>query len=98
MSWLGRIFWAVLALLVFLFAALAVNQDQIALQFVTWRTPQWSVFWWLLLAFSLGLLVGLIGVAWSTTRLSLRNRRMSKRLAAAEQELSDLRTAGIIED
>ena len=28
MSWLGRLFWAVLALLVFLFAALAVNQDR----------------------------------------------------------------------
>ena len=62
MSWLGRLFWALLALLVFLFATLAVNQDQIALQFVTWRTPELSVFWWLLLAFSVGLLIGLIGV------------------------------------
>ena len=95
MSWLGKLFWAVLALLVFLFAALAVNQDQIALQFVTWRTPQWSVFWWLLLAFSLGLLVGLIGLLWSTARLSLRNRRLSKRLASAEQELGKLRDLGV---
>jgi len=95
MSWLGKLFWAVLALLVFLFAALAVNQDQIALQFVTWRTPQWSVFWWLLLAFSFGLLVGLLGLAWSTTRLSLRNRRLTKRLATAEQELGKLRALDI---
>ena len=91
MNWLGRLFWAVLALLVFLFAALAVNQEQIALQFITWRTPQLSMFWWLLLAFSLGLIVGLIALAWSTTRLSLRNRRATKRLAAAEQELGKLR-------
>jgi hypothetical protein len=53
------------------------------------------VFWWLLLAFSLGLLVGLIGLVWSTTRLSLRNRRLTKRLATAEQELGKLRALGV---
>jgi uncharacterized integral membrane protein len=91
MSWLGRLFWAVLAVGVFLFAALAVNQDRIALQFVTWRTPEWSVFWWLLLAFLFGLLLGLLGIAWSTARLSLRNRRVSKRLNEAERELARIR-------
>ena len=95
MNWLGRLFWALLALLVFLFAALAVNQEQIALQFVTWRTPQLSVFWWLLLAFSAGLLIGLIGVAWSTTRLSLKNRGLNKRLTNTERELNKLQQAGL---
>ncbi len=95
MSWLGRLFWALLALLVFLFATLAVNQDQIALQFVTWRTPELSVFWWLLLAFSAGLLIGLIGVAWSTTRLSLKNRGLNKRLTNTERELTKLQQAGL---
>lgn len=93
MSWLGRLFWAVLAVGVFLFAALAVNQDKIALHFVTWQTPQWSVFWWLLLAFLLGLLLGLLGIAWSTARLSLRNRRINKRLNDAEREIARLRRA-----
>jgi len=86
-SWLGRLFWATLAVFVFLFAALAVNQDKIALQFVTWRTPEWSVFWWLLLAFLLGLLLGLLGILWSTARLSLRNRRIGKQLNDAQREL-----------
>lgn len=97
MSWLGRLFWAVLALLVFLFAALAVNQDEIALQFVTWRTPEISMFWWLLAAFALGLTLGLVGVAWSTTRLSLRNRRLTKRLGVAEAELGKARETGLID-
>lgn len=95
MNWLGRLFWALLALLVFLFAALAVNQEQIALQFVTWRTPEASVFWWLLAAFAAGLLVGLIGIAWSTTRLSLRNRGLNKRLTNTERELNKLQQAGL---
>jgi uncharacterized membrane protein YciS (DUF1049 family) len=97
MSWLGRLFWLVLALLVFLFSVLAVNQDVIALQFVTWRTPEISMFWWLLAAFALGLLLGLLGVAWSTARLSLRNRRLTRRLGAAETELGKARQAGSID-
>jgi uncharacterized membrane protein YciS (DUF1049 family) len=93
MNWLGRLFWALLALVVFLFAALAVNQEQIALQFVTWHTPEVSVFWWLLAAFSAGLLIGLIGVAWSTTRLSIKNRGLNKRLTKTERELNKLQQA-----
>ena len=93
MSWLGKLFWALLAILTFVFAALAVNQETIALQLVTWRTPELSVFWWLLLAFVSGLAVGMVGIAWSTTRLSLKNRGLNKRLSKAEKELDKLQQA-----
>jgi uncharacterized membrane protein YciS (DUF1049 family) len=86
-SWLGRLFWVVLAILVFLFAVLAVNQDPVILRFVTWQSPELSVFWWLLGAFLAGLGVGVIGIAWSTVRLRLRNRRLGKALKQAEQAL-----------
>ena len=62
MAWLARLFWGAVALLVFFFAALAVNQEQIALAFIVWETPSISVFWWLLAAFTLGLLLGLLGI------------------------------------
>ncbi len=88
MSWLGKLFWVVLAILTFCFAVLAVNQEAISLRFVTWQTPAVSVFWWLLIAFAMGLSLGAIGIAWSTARLSLRNRRLNKRLGQAEQALS----------
>ena len=88
MSWLGKLFWVVLAILTFCFAVLAVNQDTISLRFVTLQTPEVSVFWWLLTAFALGLALGAIGIAWSTARLSLRNRRLHKRLGQAEEALS----------
>ena len=95
MSWLARLFWAVLALMVFFFAVLAVNQDKVALQFVTWRTPEVSVFWWILIAFALGLLLGLLGITVSTMRLSLRNRRLSKQLGSAESELTRIRNISV---
>ncbi|MFP6816457.1 MAG: lipopolysaccharide assembly protein LapA domain-containing protein [Pseudomonadales bacterium] len=86
MAWLSRFFWAAVALLVFFFAALAVNQEHIALEFIVWETPRISVFWWLLAAFALGLLLGLLGITVLSTRFGFRNRALSKRLEESERE------------
>ena len=91
MTWLAKLFWAVLAILLFFLAALAVNQEPVALHFLNWQTPEWSVFWWLLAAFGLGLLMGLFGITVLTTRLSLRNRKLTRQLGHAEQELHKVR-------
>ena len=91
MSWLARAFWAVLAIVVFFLAAFAVNQEQISLRFLTWETPAYSVFWFLLGAFLAGLLLGLLGITVLTTRLSLKNRKLTRQLGNAEQELHKVR-------
>lgn len=91
MAWLMRFFWAAVALLVFFFAALAVNQEHITLEFLLWQTPQLSVFWWLLAAFALGLLLGLLGITVSSTRLGFKVRSLSKRLEESESELRRVR-------
>lgn len=91
MSWLARLFWAVLAIILFFLAALAVNQEPVSLHFLTWKTPEWSVFWWLLAAFGLGLLLGLLGITVLTTRLSFKNRKLARQLGNAEQELHKVR-------
>ena len=45
----------------FLFAALAVNQEQVALTFAVWQTPfTLSIFWWLLAALVIGILLGVL--------------------------------------
>ena len=93
MSWLARVFWALLAIILFFLAALVVNQEPVALRFLTWQTPSLSVFWWLLAAFGLGLLMGLLGITVLTTRLSLKNRKLSRQLGNAEQELHKVRKA-----
>lgn len=91
MAWLTRLFFGILAILLFFLAALAVNQAPIALHFLAWQTPELSVFWWLLIAFVGGLLLGLLGITVLLSRQSLRNRRLSKQLAQSERELADLR-------
>ncbi|MGD8832887.1 MAG: lipopolysaccharide assembly protein LapA domain-containing protein, partial [Pseudomonadales bacterium] len=91
MSALARLFWVTLAVIAFFLAALAVNQEPVVLHFLSWQTPSLSVFWWLLAAFLLGLLLGLLGITVLTTRLSLKNRKLTKQLGNAEQELHRVR-------
>lgn len=95
MSWLSRLFWVSLAVVFFFLAALAVNQEPVVLHFLTWQTPSISVFWWLLAAFGLGLLLGLLAITVLTTRLSLRNRKLSRQLGQAEQELHRVRSLSL---
>ena len=49
---LRRVMIGIALLLVALLAALAVNQEPVSLRFLVWHTPQWSVFWWLFIAFA----------------------------------------------
>ncbi len=97
MSWLARLFWAALAIAGFFLAALVVNQEPVILRFLNWQTPELSVFWWLLAAFLLGLLLGLLGITVLTTRLSLRNRKLARQLGQAEQELRKVRSLALHE-
>lgn len=95
MSWLARLFWVSLAVVFFFLAALAVNQEPVVLHFLTWQTRSLSVFWWLLAAFGLGLLLGVLAFAVFATRLRLKNRRLSKQLGHAEQELHRVRNLSL---
>ncbi len=90
MTWLRRALAVLLALVLFLFAVVAVNQDQISLRFLAWQTPAVSVFWWLLISLLLGLLLGLAAAAGVIARRSLRNRRLSRQLQSAHEELQRL--------
>lgn|SRR5690606_1608423 len=91
MKTLARLFWAALAVVLFCFALLAVNQTQVALRFLEWQTPEVSVFWWLLLAFLLGLFVAALGFGLASLRMRLRQRALNKELDAARRELERLR-------
>ena len=90
MTWLRRAVAVLLALVLFLVAVVAVNQDQISLRFLAWQTPALSVFWWLLISLLLGLLLGLAAAAGVIARRSLRNRRLSRQLQSANEELQRL--------
>ncbi|HEX7034731.1 MAG TPA: LapA family protein [Pseudomonadales bacterium] len=91
MKTLARLFWVALAVVLFCFALLAVNQTQVALRFLEWQTPEVSVFWWLLLAFLLGVIVAALGFGLASLRMRLRQRALNKELDASRRELERLR-------
>ncbi len=73
----------------FLFAALAVNQEQVALTFAVWRTPfTLSIFWWLLSALVVGIALGALYGGWVNVRYRFANRRLRKALDKAQQQLA----------
>ena len=85
MTWLKSLLFVCVLILVFLFAALAVNQQQVALSFVRWETPfTLSIFWWLFLALMLGLLMGWLYNLVRHLPLRMQVRKLKKSLAAAE--------------
>ncbi len=90
MTWLKTLFFVCLLLLVFVFAALAVNQQQVALSFVRWQTPfTLSIFWWLLMALLLGIFLGWFYNWVRYLPLRMQLRRLKKSLAAAESALGE---------
>ena len=65
----------------FLFAALAVNQEQVALTFAVWQTPfTLSIFWWLLSALDWYRYLALLYGSWVNMRYRFANRRLRKAL------------------
>ena len=63
------------------FSAIAANQEEISLRFAVWETPfKISVYWWLLIAFGLGIFIGLLNTFFVNAGLRLENKRIHKKL------------------
>ena len=63
------------------FSAIASNQEEIALRFAVWETPfEISVYWWLLIAFGLGIFIGLLNTFFVNAGLRRENKRLNKKL------------------
>ena len=82
-----RILAALIASALFLFAVIAVNQEQVSLRFLTWRSPEWSLYWWLLIAFLAGAAVGAAALLPGRARGALRVRRLGKALDEAKRQV-----------
>lgn len=75
MARIWRLLAGLAAVALFLFALIAVNQEAVSIRFLVWRTPEWSLFWWLLIAFSAGLALGALASLPARIRGALRQRR-----------------------
>ncbi len=91
-KWLVRL----LILVVFITALLAAsdNSSEVPLTFLDWQTPAWPVSWWVLSAFLLGTLFGILLNFVSNTRLRLDARKANKSVQKTVLELDRVKSAG----
>ncbi|MDX1755659.1 MAG: LapA family protein [Marinobacter sp.] len=88
-------FRKVLILLVVLFLALLAlvfslnNQMAVSLNFLLFETPPHGVAVWIILAFILGALSGILITLLATVRSKVSRRQLQKRLTRAERALAD---------
>ena len=75
MARIWRLLAGLAAVALFLFALIAVNQEEVSIRFLVWRTPEWSLFWWLLIAFLAGVAVGTLASLPSRIKGALRRRK-----------------------
>jgi uncharacterized membrane protein YciS (DUF1049 family) len=79
-------------LMVFVLAAVAVNQQELTLSFALWQTPfALSMFWWLLAAFLLGLFFGALTLLWVSGKYRFRERQLRRDLEKANADLARCR-------
>lgn len=96
MKWVKTAVLIIAVLLAFTIAALAVNQQEVTLTFAIWETPfGLSMFWWLLAAFIIGLLFGLLNAMWVNLKYRVQLRKLRQSLAQSASELERLRSLSV---
>jgi uncharacterized membrane protein YciS (DUF1049 family) len=83
--WITAIAFTVAALIGVL--AVVDNRDHVALHFLAWATPEISVYWWLVSAFALGVIVGWISAGVRIVRAVAGNRRLRRDLDRSRSDL-----------
>ncbi len=67
------------------------NQEPVSLDFLVFNTPSHGIAVWIILAFVLGALAGILITLLATVRASATRRQLQKRLARAERSLAHSR-------
>lgn len=92
MNWLKTLVLIVTMLVFFVLALAAMvgNHQELPLRISSLETPvSLSVFWWLMLAFLLGLMLGLLNGAWFNMKWRLENRSLRKKLTQVRAQVSE---------
>jgi putative membrane protein len=97
MRWIRRILIALLLLLVLLFGLLfsLQNEQQVPLDLVALQLDERPVAVWLLAAFALGGVAGMLAGSVALLRLQANRYRLRRRLEHCERELSELKGTAI---
>lgn len=86
----SRWIMAIAFILVMVISVLALidNRGRVALHFLSWSTPQLSIYWWLVGAFAIGVFVGWISAGVRVLRALSGNRRLRRDLDRSQTELA----------
>lgn len=93
MNWVWKVLLGILFVVVALLGLLAMmdNDARVSLQFLEWRTPELSIYWWLLSAMLIGAVLGWTASAAASVRTRLAQRRTRRELAQSQDEVRRLR-------
>jgi lipopolysaccharide assembly protein A len=97
MRWIRRALIAILLMLVLIFGLLfsLQNEQSVPLDLVALQLSERPLAVWLLAAFVLGGLAGLVAGSLALLKLQANRYRLRRRLEACERELSDLKGSSI---
>ena len=86
-------------LIIFLIALVAASENSadVSLKFLDYRTPEWPVSWWVLIAFVIGLGLGSLLNFVSNTQLRLRYREAEKKIAATNRQMDNIKVGSSVE-
>ena len=93
MRWIFRLLLVGVLLIVAAFGTLAVNQQKVSLQFLSYQTPELDLFWYLLGTLVLGMLLGWVLSGYAMFNLKMAERRERKLKLQAQTELDSVKAA-----
>jgi len=98
MRWLWKLFLVTTFLFILLIGILAVvdNGQTVSLKFLTWQTPELSLFWWMLMALLCGFVLGAMSMSFSTFKSKVKQRQLQRQLKSCERESKRLRDQSLV--
>jgi uncharacterized membrane protein YciS (DUF1049 family) len=68
--------------------AVVDNRGLVALHFLDWATPELSIYWWIVGAFAMGVVIGWLGAGVQVLRVRASSRQLRRDLSRSQAELT----------
>jgi len=97
MSTIKKLLLGLLLFVLFIFGLIygTDNSTPVSLVFLNWKTPEWPVSWWVLVAFCLGTGLGYLLNIGVNVRTKVGTLKTKKELQKSKDELDKLRTINL---
>lgn len=97
MNYIKKLLLGMLLLVLFVFGLIygTDNSTPVSLAFLNWKTPEWPVSWWVLVAFALGTVLGYLINIGANVKIKVNTLKTKKELQKSKDELDKLRTINL---